>query len=65
MCFMSTETWQHFVKIGQILLFGYVIHYLPYFFVDRTLFLHHYLPALVFKCLLTAAVVEHISLLLR
>ncbi|XP_065203314.1 protein O-mannosyltransferase 1 [Planococcus citri] len=62
---IDEETWQHFVKIGQILLFGYLLHYLPYFFVDRTLFLHHYLPALVFKCLLTAAVIEHISILLR
>jgi dolichyl-phosphate-mannose-protein mannosyltransferase len=48
---------------GEVLFGGYLIHYLPYFFVERTLFLHHYLPAFVFKVLLTAAVIEHIALL--
>ncbi|KAK7576004.1 hypothetical protein V9T40_012290 [Parthenolecanium corni] len=62
---IDAATWNHFSKIGQVLLVGYFLHYLPYFFVDRTLFLHHYLQALVFKCMLTTAVIEHIHILLR
>lgn len=62
---LDIGTWTHFVKIGRVLLIGYFLHYIPYFFVDRTLFLHHYLPALIFKCLLTAAVIEHIDILSR
>ncbi|XP_034244054.1 protein O-mannosyltransferase 1 [Thrips palmi] len=57
--------WTQFVSIGEVLLPGYLIHYLPFFLMDRTLFLHHYLPACVFKVLLLAATVEHIYLLLR
>ncbi|EGV66292.1 hypothetical protein CANTEDRAFT_112908 [Yamadazyma tenuis ATCC 10573] len=31
---------------------GYVVHYQPYFMMERELFLHHYLPAIYF-CILT------------
>lgn len=41
------------------------MHYIPYFCVDRTLFLHNYLPAFVFKLLLLCFVVEHLDYLLR
>ncbi|CAG9854967.1 unnamed protein product [Phyllotreta striolata] len=52
--------WSQFQKTGEIFLTGYLIHYLPYFFVDRTLFLHNYLPAYAFKTLLLVATLEHI-----
>lgn len=60
-----TDMWTHFIDIGEVLLAGYLFHYLPYFFVERTLFLHHYLPAFTFKVLLTAALVGHIYDLAR
>lgn len=44
---------------------GYGLHYIPYFFIDRTLFLHHYLPALVFKILLCAAFIQHLASIVR
>lgn len=58
---------QKFYDAGYILFLGYWLHYLPYFFIDRTLFLHHYLPAYIFKILLLAYVIDHIYyvLLLR
>lgn len=62
---LDEENWQKFQQIGEIFLTGYLFHYLPYFFVERTLFLHHYLPAFVFKTLLMAALIEHIYILLR
>ncbi|EFX72725.1 hypothetical protein DAPPUDRAFT_227345 [Daphnia pulex] len=59
------EAWNQFRTTGEVLLVGYVFHFLPYFFVDHTLFLHHYLPALAFKLLLNAALVEHLYYLTR
>nr|CAG4647668.1 EOG090X015P [Moina brachiata] len=65
-CFdIHPEAWDQFRTTGEVLLLGYVFHFLPYFFVDHTLFLHHYLPALAFKLLLNAAVVEHLYYLTR
>jgi hypothetical protein len=59
-CFCFPDSWYKFVVVGEVLLLGYLFHYLPYFFVERTLFLHHYLPAFTFKVLLMAALVEHL-----
>lgn len=65
-CFdIHSEAWNQFRTTGEVLLLGYVFHFLPYFFVDHTLFLHHYLPALVFQLLLNAALVEHLYYLTR
>lgn len=37
-------------------LFGaYLIHYLPFYIMGRSLYLHHYLPAYMFSVLITAA----------
>lgn len=65
LCFdVSEEEWKRFVVFGEVLLVGYLLHYLPYFFVERTLFLHHYLPAFVFKVLMTSAVIDHLHYLI-
>ena len=47
--FAFAGVFQEFVSIGEVLFGGYLFHYAPFFFADRTLFLHHYLPAYVFK----------------
>lgn len=66
MCFDIThEEWNKFSNIGSILLIGYLLHFLPFIFVEKTLFLHHYLPAFIFKLLLTAATIEHLYYLIR
>lgn len=49
-----------FHDAAAVLFLGYWIHYLPYFFMDRTLFLHHYLPAYVFKILLLSYMIDHV-----
>ncbi|KAF9804116.1 hypothetical protein SFRURICE_020544 [Spodoptera frugiperda] len=56
---------QKFYDGGCILFLGYWIHYLPYFFMDRTLFLHHYLPAYTFKILLLSFVIDHMYFILQ
>ncbi|XP_035684770.1 protein O-mannosyl-transferase 1-like [Branchiostoma floridae] len=60
-CFdMDDESWQRYILTGELVLGGWVLHYVPFFLMERTLFLHHYLPALVFKILLLAVMVENI-----
>jgi len=58
---ITQENWQRFVSVGEVLLAGYFFHYVPFFFYDRTLFLHHYLPAYMYKIMLTAYVVSHLE----
>ncbi|XP_032598902.1 protein O-mannosyltransferase 1 [Drosophila grimshawi] len=66
LCFdISAVEWRRFLIAGDTFFVGYLMHYLPYFFVDRTLFLHNYLPAFVFKLLLLCYVLEHLEYLLR
>lgn len=62
---LNEAAWEKFQLIGEIFLTGYLTHYLPYFFVERSLFLHHYLPAFTFKVLLMAALIEHIYFVLK
>ena len=52
--------WQNYIFRGQLLVGGYLLHYLPYMSADRTLFLHHYLPAVIFKILVLAALLDHL-----
>lgn len=66
LCYDLDESeWEQFRLVGEVLFLGYLFHYIPYFFVERTLFLHHYLPAFTFKALLLAAVVEHLYSIAR
>lgn len=60
---LDQQSWNKFMLIGEVFLTGYVFHYVPYFFVERTLFLHHYLPAFTYKILLMTALIEHLHYL--
>nr|CAG4640632.1 EOG090X015P [Eulimnadia texana] len=62
---ISENAWNQFRTTGEVLLCAYIFHFLPYFFVEHTLFLHHYLPALAYQLMLTAAVVEHLYYLAK
>ncbi|ORX98235.1 O-mannosyltransferase [Basidiobolus meristosporus CBS 931.73] len=42
------------VHVGQFLLLCWAFHYAPFFLMGRSLYLHHYLPALLFSYLITA-----------
>lgn len=57
--------WKQFCSIGEVFFVGYIFHYLPFFFFDKTLFVHHYLPAFTFKILLLAGVMEHIYVVVK
>ena len=47
------------------LLMSWGLHYLPFFLMQRQLFLHHYLPALYFAILLFSAVFDFLTSTLR
>lgn len=61
---LSEKEFQKFTRAGEVFVVGYLIHFLPFFFVERTLFLHNYLPALIFKVMLLAFVIDHLHSLL-
>ncbi|GAB6024710.1 hypothetical protein CHUAL_009843 [Chamberlinius hualienensis] len=66
LCFdLSEGDWSRFSADGLLFLSGYLLHYVPYFFIERTLFLHHYLPSYIFKLHLLAIVVEHLYSLIQ
>lgn len=60
---LTTSDWHRFRQSGELFFVGYLLHFVPFFFVERTLFLHNYMPALVFKVLLLCCVIDHIGLL--
>ena len=37
---------------------GWALHYLPFFYMERALFVHHYYPALVFSTCLTGVILD-------
>jgi len=64
LCFdIEEEEWLKFCQAGEVLLVGYLLHYLPFFFYDRTLFLHHYLPAYIYKLMISSYLLSHLHYL--
>lgn len=57
---LCTGDWSNFVFVGEILVGGYLLHYIPFFLTDRTLFLHSYLPCVIYKILVMAALTDHL-----
>lgn len=39
---------------------GWALHYIPFFFMGRVLYFHHYFPAFLFSCMLTAMTYDYI-----
>ena len=55
---LNPQEWEKFTLIIRVTLTGYVVNLLPYFFLERSLFLHHYLPALIFQHLMFVGLIE-------
>lgn len=61
-CLLSPAgAWQLWVSAGGLCLGGWAVNYLPFFLMEKTLFLYHYLPALTFQILLIPVVLQHLS----
>ncbi|KAI0050885.1 glycosyltransferase family 39 protein [Auriscalpium vulgare] len=56
---MEPREWDHFLYVGKIALFGWILHYLPFLIMDRVTYVHHYLPTLYFAVLMAAHLLDH------
>lgn len=63
--YMPAPTERSVVATGVFLLFGWLTSLLPFVLVDRTSFLYHYLPALMYGQLLAALLVDQLPRRLR
>lgn len=65
-CFLNTlfcphlASWEQLLQAGVVCSGGWAVNYLPFFLMEKTLFLYHYLPALTFQILQIPVVVEHL-----
>lgn len=55
------DAWQLWMSAGGICAGGWAVNYLPFFLMEKTLFLYHYLPAVTFQILLIPVVLQHLS----
>lgn len=55
------DAWQQWALAGALCVGGWALNYLPFFLMEKTLFLYHYLPALTFQILLLPVVLQHVS----
>ncbi|KAM9391358.1 protein O-mannosyl-transferase 1 isoform 2-T2 [Pholidichthys leucotaenia] len=51
--------WDQFLSLGCVCVGGWLVNFVPFLLMDKTLFLYHYLPALCYLHLLSPALVEH------
>ncbi|KAG9508710.1 Protein O-mannosyl-transferase 2, partial [Fragariocoptes setiger] len=49
-----------FVASVPWMLLAWALHYVPFYFMGRILYFHHYFPAFIFSCMLTATTVDYL-----
>ncbi|XP_075690801.1 protein O-mannosyl-transferase 1 [Rhinoderma darwinii] len=52
--------WRSLQLTGTLCLGGWAVNYLPFFLMEKTLFLYHYLPALTLQILLLPPLLDHV-----
>ncbi|KAM9641574.1 protein O-mannosyl-transferase 1 isoform 2-T2 [Trichechus inunguis] len=60
-CDLPEDCWLRWVLAGTLCCGGWAVNYLPFFMMEKTLFLYHYLPALTFQIILLPMVLQHVS----
>ncbi|XP_048668828.1 protein O-mannosyl-transferase 1 isoform X4 [Marmota marmota marmota] len=60
-CDLPEDAWRQWALTGALCVGGWALNYLPFFLMEKTLFLYHYLPALTFQILLLPVVLQHVS----
>ncbi|XP_029018976.1 protein O-mannosyl-transferase 1 isoform X2 [Betta splendens] len=51
--------WHQFVCLGCVCVGGWLVNFVPFLLMEKTLFLYHYLPAHCYLYLLSPALLEH------
>uniref|UniRef100_A0A673BMQ0 Protein O-mannosyl-transferase 1 n=1 Tax=Sphaeramia orbicularis TaxID=375764 RepID=A0A673BMQ0_9TELE len=52
--------WCRFLSLGAVCVGGWMVNFVPFLLMEKTLFLYHYLPALCYLHLLSPALLEHV-----
>ncbi|XP_074066989.1 protein O-mannosyl-transferase 1 isoform X4 [Macrotis lagotis] len=60
-CDIPEDSWSLWVLAGTVCCGGWAVNYLPFYMMEKTLFLYHYLPALTFQIILLPIVLQHVS----
>ena len=58
---LSDYEWNRFSFIFRLSSIGFLCNFLPYFFVERSLFLYYYLPCLLFQHLFLSSLIEFLE----
>ncbi|KAH9817102.1 family 39 glycosyltransferase [Melampsora americana] len=56
---LSLIQWYQFIWVGKVGLGGWLLHYLPFLFMGRVTYLHHYLPTLWFAIITSGLCFDH------
>ncbi|EPQ27276.1 uncharacterized protein PFL1_05199 [Pseudozyma flocculosa PF-1] len=56
---LSPRDFDHFVYVGKVAGFGWILHYAPMLSLGRVCYLHHHLPILYFQVLMLAHLLDH------
>ncbi|KAG8908186.1 Protein O-mannosyltransferase 2 [Tulasnella sp. 403] len=51
--------WEHFMYVGKVALFGWILHYIPFLIMGRVTYVHHYLPTLWFAIIMLGHMLDH------
>ncbi|XP_022795318.1 protein O-mannosyl-transferase 1-like [Stylophora pistillata] len=57
---LSRCAWERYVFCGEAVVVGYLLHFMTFFPMERTFFIHHYLPALFYKIILLPVMLQHV-----
>lgn len=56
---MPVDVWDRFVCLGCVCVGGWFVNFVPFFLMEKTIFLYHYLPALCCLHVLGPSLMEH------
>lgn len=54
----NDESTDNLINAGSWLFLAWFIHYVPFYAMGRVLYYHHYFPASIFSCLLSAVLID-------
>lgn len=49
-----------YLEASTWILIGWLLHYVPFYFMGRVLYFHHYFPAFIFSCMQTSITYDYI-----